>query len=256
MEAALLVGSVALAAVFAVAGLAKLLDREGSREAARSFGVPDRLAGAVGVGLPLVELATAVLLLPAATRMVGAVAALALLLVFCVAIGAAMARGRAPDCRCFGQLHSSPAGWSTLARNAGLLALAAIVAVAAWSDPGTGAVEWTVGLDAVGWLVLGLAAALGAALAVGGYAVAHVLRSYGRVLARLETVEERLRAAGFELEDPDDMPQLGLAPGTRGAGVLAWPRPTATGSPSATSSSRGAPCCFCSRARPAGRARC
>ena len=40
------------------------------------------------------------------------------------------------------------------------------------------------------------------------------MSSYGRVLVRLEAVEERLRAAGFDLEDPDDAAELGLAPGT------------------------------------------
>ena len=43
----------------------------------------------------------------------------------------------------------------------------------------------------------------------------HVLRAYGRVLVRLERVEVRLREAGFELEEPEDVPQLGLAPGTK-----------------------------------------
>ena len=209
-----LVASAVLVAVFAVAGVAKLLDRAGSREAARSFGVPERLSGLVAVGLPLAELTIAVLLLPAATRMIGAVAALALLLVFGVAIAVAMARGQAPDCHCFGQLHSAPTGWGTLARNAILAVLAAFVAVAAWSDPGTGAVEWTARVDGGGWVVLALGLALTAVLVAGGFVILHLLHSYGLVLTRLDRVEARLREAGFELEGPDDVPQLGLAPGT------------------------------------------
>ena len=208
------VAALALSALFLVAGMAKLLDRDGSREAARSFGVPERLAGGVGIGLPLAEIAIVVLLVPAATRWWAAIAALALLLSFCAAIAIALARGKTPDCHCFGQLHSAPAGWKTLTRNGVLALVAAFVVVSGREDPGAGAFAWTSELDGVAWLALGLLVALAAVVAVGGYAIAYVMRSYGRVLVRLEAVEERLRAAGFELEDPDDMPELGLAPGT------------------------------------------
>lgn len=210
----LLVASLVLAAVFAAAGVAKLLDREGARAAARSFGVPDRLAGSVATGLPLVELGVAVLLLPSATRWPASAAALALLVVFCVAIVRVMARGEAPECHCFGQLHSAPVGWRTLARNGCLVGLALVVVLAGRDDAGPGGFSWGSRLEAIEWLVLGLALALGLVVVLGAYAVAHVLRSYGRVLVRLEKVEARLRAAGFELEEPDEMPELGLAPGT------------------------------------------
>ena len=42
-----------LAAVFLVAGIAKLADLAGSRQALRDFGVPARLANPFGVLLPL-----------------------------------------------------------------------------------------------------------------------------------------------------------------------------------------------------------
>lgn len=185
-------------AVFAVAGIAKLLDPRGSREAAKAFGVPDRLAGLAARGLPLVEIAIALLLLAVATRWYAAIAALALLLAFCAAIVRVMARGEAPDCHCFGQLHSSPTGWRTLVRTGLLAALTAFLVVAGRDDPGPSVVAWTSELDANGWLVLGLAVGLVVVVAIGGYAVTHLLRSYGKVLVRLETMEERLRAAGFE----------------------------------------------------------
>ena len=51
-----------LAVVFVTAGVGKLLDLAGSRQAVRDFGVPDSLAGAVGTLLPGVELATGVAL--------------------------------------------------------------------------------------------------------------------------------------------------------------------------------------------------
>jgi thiol-disulfide isomerase/thioredoxin/uncharacterized membrane protein YphA (DoxX/SURF4 family) len=203
-----------LAGMLVVAGIGKFLDPRGSREAANAFGVPDGLVGAVARGLPVTEIAIAVLLLPTATRWWAALAALSLLLAFCGGIARAMARGEAPDCHCFGQLHSAPAGWRTLARNGVLAAAAAFIVVAGREDAGPSVVAWTPRLGGIEWLVLALGVALVATVAVGGYAVLHVLRNYGRILMRLDAVEERLRAAGFDLEEPEDVPQLGLAPGT------------------------------------------
>jgi methylamine dehydrogenase accessory protein MauD len=51
-----------------------------------------------------------------------------LLLVFAGGIAGAMARGREPDCHCFGQLGSAPAGRGTLIRNAVLAVPAVLVA--------------------------------------------------------------------------------------------------------------------------------
>lgn len=209
-----LAGRLILSTVFAIAGTVKLADQAGTRRTLVAFGLSETLTPLVALLLPLSELAVTALLLPATTAAAGAVVALALLLVFCAAIAVAMAHGRAPDCHCFGQLRSAPAGWSTLVRNAVLASLAAFVIVAGRDDRGPGGFAWVSSLDGIERLVLGLAVVIAIVMAVGGYAVVHVLRSYGRVLVRLEAVEERLRAAGFELEEPDDVQQLGLAPGT------------------------------------------
>ena len=210
----LIVGRLFLAAVFAVAGLAKLADREGTRTMVAGFGVPGRVAGAVAIALPIAELTVAGLLLPASTAAYGAISAVALLVIFSAAIAWNLARGRSPDCHCFGQLHSAPAGWWTLARNALLAAAAGLVAVASWNDPGPGAFGWIAEQDGAGLVAVGLALALAAALTVGVVVLLHLLRSYGIVLTRLERVEHRLRTAGFELDEPDEMPQHGLTPGT------------------------------------------
>ena len=50
-----------------------------------------------------------------------------------LAVAVNMALGRQPDCHCFGQLHVSKAGWSTLSRN-GVLAAVAVFVV--WRGPG------------------------------------------------------------------------------------------------------------------------
>ena len=60
MEVALSVARIVLAAVFALAAVTKLADLDGARRAARDFGVPERLAPAVGTLLPVAELAVAV----------------------------------------------------------------------------------------------------------------------------------------------------------------------------------------------------
>jgi uncharacterized membrane protein YphA (DoxX/SURF4 family) len=127
MEIALFVARVLLAVVFVVAGLAKLADRAGSRRAIVDFGVPGWLAPPLGVLLPLAELAVAGALIPRASAWSGALGALGLLLLFVAGIGVSLARGRRPDCHCFGQLSSAPVGWATLLRNGVLAALAGFV---------------------------------------------------------------------------------------------------------------------------------
>jgi Methylamine utilisation protein MauE len=74
------------------------------------FGVPAALARPLGLLLSLSELAVAAALVPVATAWWGALGALALLLLFVVGISMNLARGRKPECHCFGQLHSAPAG--------------------------------------------------------------------------------------------------------------------------------------------------
>jgi uncharacterized membrane protein YphA (DoxX/SURF4 family)/thiol-disulfide isomerase/thioredoxin len=130
---------IALAAVFAVAGVAKLRDLDGSRQAMRDFGVPASAAATAGLVLPLLELAVAAgLLFPDSARW-AAVGALVLLLAFIAGISAALRRGEQPDCHCFGQIHSEPAGPSTLIRNAVLAAFAVVVVAEA---PGPSLSDW------------------------------------------------------------------------------------------------------------------
>ena len=127
MSLLLLFARVLLCAVFLVAGLAKLADLAGSRQAMRDFGVTSKLADVFGVFLPLAELAVAVALIFPLIVWWGAIGALVLLLIFVAGIGYNLAQGRTPDCHCFGQLHSAPAGWSTLIRNLVLALIAGLV---------------------------------------------------------------------------------------------------------------------------------
>jgi uncharacterized membrane protein YphA (DoxX/SURF4 family) len=192
MGIVLLVARLLLALVFLVAGVAKLADRTGSRQGLVDFGVPRALASPLGILLPLAELAVGAALIPTSTAWWGAIGALALLLLFVAGISINLARGRKPNCHCFGQLHSAPAGWSTLFRNGALAAIAGFILWEGKEGAGPSAVSWLGDLPTAqllaligGLLVLGL-------LAVEGWFLVHLLRQNGRLLVRIEALEQRV----------------------------------------------------------------
>src|SRR4051794_41797257 len=110
MDTVVLVIRILLAVVFATAGVGKLLDLQGSKAAARDFGVPRSLASVVGVVLPIVELAAAVMLVLRPTVTVGAALSLVLLLAFIGGIANAPRPGGAPHRPCFREIPSEAAG--------------------------------------------------------------------------------------------------------------------------------------------------
>lgn len=116
-----------LAAIFVTAAVGKLRDLPGSRRAVQDFGVPERAARAVALMLPLAELAVAIALIPQPSARWGALGAVILLALFIAGIARALSRGEQPDCHCFGQIHSAPAGRGTLVRNGVLAALAVVI---------------------------------------------------------------------------------------------------------------------------------
>ena len=185
-----------LAAVFAVAGTAKLLDAAGSRAALEGFGVPRAAARPAGMVLPVAELAIAAGLLVPASAWWSALAAAGLLAVFMAAIGVSMARGAAPDCHCFGRLHSAPVSWRTQVRNGVLTAAAGVAVLAGRGASGLSPVRWAGHLTAA---ELGLAAAVAvlSAVAAGqGWFLYRLSRHNGRVLARLQKLEQRIGTGG------------------------------------------------------------
>ena len=136
MNIALLVARLVLATVFGAAGAAKVSGREGIRVTAAAFGVPAGLTGPVTLALPAAELLIAAALIPASSAALAGWAALALLAVFSASVAITLARGKRPDCYCFGQFTTAPIGWRTLARNVALAAVATFVAVGGWPDGG------------------------------------------------------------------------------------------------------------------------
>ncbi len=213
-EVLLSAGRVLLAAVFLVAGIAKLIDRDGTRTAVREFGAPRALVGPLALVLPLAEIAVAVLLIPTATAVAGAAGALAMLALFSGVIAASLARGRTPDCHCFGQLHSAPAGGATLARNAVLGGVAVFTLAGSLAEPGTGTFDWAADLDGAELVAIGLGLTLAAVVVAGLVAFVSLLRSYGKVLVRVERLEAALGDAGYSFDELEEGPALGLEPGT------------------------------------------
>ncbi len=213
MALALLLARLVLSAVFLVSGIAKLIDRPGSRQAVQDFGVPAALAGPSAILLPIAELAVAVALLVRASAWYGALGALLLLLLFVAGISVNMARGRAPDCHCFGQLHSEPVGWRTLARNGVLVVIAAFVAWWGRTDAGLSTTGWLT--DRTGFeravLIGGLVAL--ALFVAQGWLLLHLLEQHGRLLIHLDEIEARGTAGGIAPAIPA-VPTVGLPVGT------------------------------------------
>ncbi len=127
-----------LAGVLIVAAYGKFRDLAGSRQAVADFGVPKQFADLAGTALPGVELVLGLGLLWGATARWAALLAALLFLAFIAGIGYNLSKGKQPECHCFGQIHSEPAGWPTLIRNV-VLTLAALVVV--WQGA-VGPVEW------------------------------------------------------------------------------------------------------------------
>jgi peroxiredoxin/uncharacterized membrane protein YphA (DoxX/SURF4 family) len=199
MDGLLIIARLLLAAVFAIAGIAKLADRTGAVRSMRDFGLPPALAGPAATLLPLIELAGAIALLPANSSWWGALGVLLLLVVFILGITVSLARGRAPDCHCFGQLHSEPVGWNTVARNVALAVVAAVIVSRGRSTPAGSMLGWmdrVSGSVSTPVIIASIAVAL-AAFAT--YVVFHVLRQNGRLLVRLEAIEAKL---GIESAPP------------------------------------------------------
>jgi methylamine dehydrogenase accessory protein MauD len=183
VEVILVISRIGLAAVFLVAAAGKQADRAGSRRSMLEFGLPEGLTTWLVHVLPLAELGVAVTLIPASTARMGAAAALLLLGAFVGGIGVNLARGRAPDCHCFGQLRPGPIGRKTLARNL-VLAIPAVLVL--WKGAGGLDLGSLTEADKVAFGVGGVLFGLVVVLAL---MVSNLLRQRGRLLLRLDAVE-------------------------------------------------------------------
>lgn len=136
METILLLVRLILAAIFSLAGIGKLLDLKGSKKAIQDFGIPAVLAKPLAVFLPVAEILVALLLLSVQTSWYGAIGAVLLLAIFIGGMTVQLVKGEAPDCHCFGQIHSEPVSRNSLIRNTIFAALALFLVVSGKSDQG------------------------------------------------------------------------------------------------------------------------
>lgn len=136
MEITLLIIRLMLFGVFAIAGAGKLLDIDGSEKAVRAFGVPGSISKPIGLLIPIAELIIAFLVLFVSTSWFGSIGTLLILSIFTVGMLWQLKHGNAPDCHCFGQIHSEPVGPKSLVRNLVIAAFAIVLAAAGRSGQG------------------------------------------------------------------------------------------------------------------------
>jgi peroxiredoxin/uncharacterized membrane protein YphA (DoxX/SURF4 family) len=206
MELSLLISRLLLAGVFGVAGITKLADIGATRSTIRGFGFPAWFAAPASVVLPATELAVAVLLLPASTAPAAAAGAVGLLAAFLAIVVVSIARGRRPDCHCFGQLRSSTVGWHTVVRNGLLLGVAIFALWGSLDESSPSAWSWLGDLTSAEQVGLLCGAGLLVTAATGAWVVLGLLRQQGRLLLRIETLERDGGRAGSP-----SVPQLPVA---------------------------------------------
>lgn len=119
------IAAAGLAVLFAHAALAKALDRPLFAQHLAAYGLAGRRLAMAASALPVIEAATAVLLLTP-WRATGALLAGGLLLAYAAAMALHRARGRTLDCGCGGA--PLPVSWALVLRNL-LLAMLAGVAM-------------------------------------------------------------------------------------------------------------------------------
>lgn len=208
MDGVLLAVRLFLFGVFALAGVGKLLDLEGSKKAVRGFGAPEGLAATLGVLLPIVELTVAGTLLFITTSWSGAIAGLALLAVFIGGMVYQMAKGNAPDCHCFGQIHSEPVSKKSLIRNVVFALLAAVLVATGQERQGTDLVNGKVdGMQLIlGIIIVALVAAVLLYLK-------HISEQQALILRRIDLLEtisrEGLPVERSNAGNPDDALPIG-----------------------------------------------
>ncbi len=199
MDVLLLLIRIFLFAIFAVAGVGKLLDLEGSEKAVKAFGIPDDFAKFFSMALPFAEIVFAFCFLFTSFSWLGAIGATILLLTFTGGIIAQMAQGNAPDCHCFGAIHSEPVSKKSLIRNIIFALLALFLVAQGRDDQGLGFSDLT--NEMAIQLIIGLAIVglLGAVV----YFLKKISEQQTQIARRIEMLEVLSHEGGREVERED-----------------------------------------------------
>ena len=125
------VAAVVLGAVFLTSAITKFAHPTQWRTQAGELvlGSPTQRRGFDAV--PVVEAVLGALLVVGWRRTAVAFVAGAVLIAFTGLLVVRLLQGRRPPCACFGSLSAKPIGWSSVARNLVLIALAGVAALAA-----------------------------------------------------------------------------------------------------------------------------
>jgi len=189
MEIILLLIRIILCGIFALAGIGKLLDLKGSEKAVKDFGVPEDLAKPVSVLLPIAEIFIAILLLFVQTSWLGAIGGFLLLLVFIGGMIFQMAKGNAPDCHCFGQIHSEPVGAKSLIRNAVFATLAFVLIISGRENQGLSLFDSSINYSEGNFMTLILSLATVGLLAAAVYFLKLISEQQTQIMRRIEILE-------------------------------------------------------------------
>ncbi len=210
MEIFLLFVRIILFAILALAGIGKLFDLEGSKNAVENFGVPKSISRLVAVLLPIAEIIIAILLIPVNTSWYAAIATAILMSIFVVGMlwQIIFNDGNMPDCHCFGQIHSEPVSYKSLARNLLFLMLSFILIFSGRGEQGydllyknTGTTDMN-GLQALlGLVVIGFLAAI-------VYFLKQISEQQDLIMRRIEVLdliskEDGAVTESAELVEPD-----------------------------------------------------
>ena len=209
MDTLLLIIRLVLFAVLALAAIGKFLDLKGAEKAVKDFGTPDELAKPLAIALPFAEIIFAVCFLSTSMSWVGAIGALILLLSFTGGMIWQMAQGLAPDCHCFGQIHSEPVSRKTLVRNIIFSVLALFLVAQGRDGQGLSLADGT--SDTMQLILLFIAVAL---LTAALFYLKKVLDNQTQILRRLDVMDVVSRE-GAPIERSDaGHPQDGLPIGS------------------------------------------
>lgn len=121
---------VVVGGVFVYAAVPKIADPAAFAIAIRNYHlVPDEFARGAAAALPLLELLVGAALISGLQARGAAVLSAGMLVVFAAALTRAMLLDINVDCGCFGSAARAQIGWDSVARNAALTGLAALVIV-------------------------------------------------------------------------------------------------------------------------------
>lgn len=215
MDTVLLLVRLILVAIFAVAGIGKLLDLSGSKKAVEDFGVPESLSKPIAGLLPIGEILIAVLLFFTGTSWYGAILGLLLMLAFIGGMSYQMYKGNAPDCHCFGAIHSEPVSPKSIIRNVIFAVLALMLVISGREYQGASLFEssndFSEGSAMQSLLGLAIVGLLGGIV----YLLKQISDQQNKIIRRIEILELTSGEGGKAVEKEDvEHPESGLVIGS------------------------------------------